>query len=620
MKAILLVALVLGLVASVLGDCYMQYPPGSNNRNREANTNRNNANHLFDSQNNGKGGYCRGPQMKYYEGSLLQVAWTSQHGCGGHPNLVCNVVLQYICGPADAPLQTRIRDGTTTDTIPETLEAVLQTDANGEATYALHETFEYYQTCEQRERNMGLFIADRKEEGGLTPGRRDARYTRQDNNVNRYGFECQEESEYYPYWAPSPWKDVAIFAHDQKFCGFYKSESENIKGRGYCEDTDNNGQTGNNEVGCTANGDTWKQAPSHGIPPPDCLTMPVNADNHLGNNMMGGFNTYEWKLPSANQEECIKSDAGCNCVLRIRYNISTGDVGPDGNNPDKGFIDSRSNDDNSPIKDDETKLQDGLGHSLALDTTQFGRTFQDRSHVFSIIKRPSSLTGKIWNLNVQGKRGNIVQAYPATEYDFVPRELHVLTGDHIHFQWTGCDKNPAGNAGEGTDQTDRSNFVQLECSECNHPATDDWIQANPGKVLFRDVEVRKRMAYLDQEKSGLCLTYEELAAKNNNNNNQIEQDVQNCMKMNAAEPYFDGGAIKMNNVGTYHYMSTRNNNFSNRSQKGIITVDNALPVWGIAIVVVGAAVFVAATAVGAATWYSRSHPHSGVANFVQRMG
>ncbi len=49
-------AILLSLLPLATADVYMHNPAGSNNRNRERNDNRNNANRLFDSQNNGKGG------------------------------------------------------------------------------------------------------------------------------------------------------------------------------------------------------------------------------------------------------------------------------------------------------------------------------------------------------------------------------------------------------------------------------------------------------------------------------------------------------------------------------------------------------------------------------------
>lgn len=106
-------------------DVYMHNPRGSNDRNCERNVNRNNGNRLFDSQNNAAGGYAcprgvgndnfqdeagqktfsvpglgtwkQNKRMYYYEGSILPIEWTNQHGCGLNSNVQCDVILQYAC-------------------------------------------------------------------------------------------------------------------------------------------------------------------------------------------------------------------------------------------------------------------------------------------------------------------------------------------------------------------------------------------------------------------------------------------------------------------------------------------------------------------------------------------
>merc|ERR1719240_2272998 len=81
----------------------------------------------------------------------------------------------------------------------------------------------------------------------------------------------------------------------------------------------------------------------------------------------------------------------------------------------------------------------------------------------------------IYNLNVKGKRGNIVQTYPATEYDFHPVDLVVGQSDLVHVQWTGNDNtnNNGNNNGEGTNDEDRHNIVQLDNSGMDVPMTSD---------------------------------------------------------------------------------------------------------------------------------------------------
>jgi hypothetical protein len=58
-------------------------------------------------------------------------------------------------------------------------------------------------------------------------------------------------------------------------------------------------------------------------------------------------------------------------------------------------------------------------------------------------------TENIYNWNMMGKRGNIVQTFPAIEYDFTPRNLQINRNDLIHIQWTGSNTHNNGGGGDG---------------------------------------------------------------------------------------------------------------------------------------------------------------------------
>eukprot|EP00042_Codosiga_hollandica_P057950 m.867356 g.867356 ORF g.867356 m.867356 type:complete len:1326 (+) comp59728_c0_seq2:80-4057(+) len=207
------------LIAWCHADIYLHNMRGSNNRLDEANRDRDNANRLFDSQNNNRGGYNVG-KLFFYEGEIVPFEWTNQHGCGNGYNK-CDLVVQVMCGP-------NVRDGATTTTIPEQPSNCANNDCNNDDRFGMHEDYDYYMNCKYRSRNAGLFTADRNLNGQT------ARFTRQNENGNRRGYECPEERDHYPYWHPSPWVDVAIFTNDPSRCDYYRNETENLVGRHYC--------------------------------------------------------------------------------------------------------------------------------------------------------------------------------------------------------------------------------------------------------------------------------------------------------------------------------------------------------------------------------------------------
>jgi hypothetical protein len=182
------------------------------------------------------------------------------------------------------------------------------------------------------------------------------------------------------------------------------------------------------------------------------------------------------------------------------------------------------------------------------------------------------------------------------EYDFAPNDISLEKDDYIHFQWVGSDRNPQrgpndAEGGPGADgnpnqnsRADRSNFVQMSHFSGNFPNTKAELATTSLFVKedgTTDWDVVYSLAYIGQTK---CKTLQQLLALNAGN--RRDNDEENCSKLSAAQtPYFDAGLVKMRKTGQATYFSTRNNNFTNREQKAIITVADRytpappLPKW-----------------------------------------
>lgn len=182
------------------------------------------------------------------------MEWTAQHECGG-PKQSCEIVIQYACEETLDPAQKfrggakpsnlgrpdpmhigAPRDGTpsssndaATDTIPDNLESAIANTAASRR-FGMQENYDYYQKAKQTSRNRGLFNADQQLR------RNSLISTRQNPNGNRHGFEVPSERDYYPYWHPNPWVDIAVLhnhATDEnseefrQWCNWYMANSQN---------------------------------------------------------------------------------------------------------------------------------------------------------------------------------------------------------------------------------------------------------------------------------------------------------------------------------------------------------------------------------------------------------
>lgn len=366
-------------------DIYMHNPRGSNNRLNENSANRRNANRVFDSQNNNRGGYNIGdkgdkaagndynkqyrmhyimsPENPTHGESFMPIEWTNQHGCGENNDTEpakcnCNIVIQMLCQPDDVTNNEMMRDGTNTGTQPyrnptknERYSSYLSRKRAPRTILALHESFDWYDKCVTRKRNRGLFTADQKLKSDASI------YTRQNPNGNRRGYECPEERDYYPYWHPTEWKDIKVLAERADRCDFYKKNSFNTATKWECVERwidtkePKHYSQHNNKMDCENKGGVWTEFHNY----LEILENVNEADCKLKNYTwgLGIFQTRKKCLVPLPPVECeassfsrvnhlgngedleplriqwkiphFPSKKSQKCVIRIRYNISTDD-------------------------------------------------------------------------------------------------------------------------------------------------------------------------------------------------------------------------------------------------------------------------------------------------------
>ena len=150
-------------------------------------------------------------------------------------------------------------------------------------------------------------------------------------------------------------------------------------------------------------------------------------------------------------------------------------------------------------------------------------------------------------------------------------------GSNTHNNGNPGGDGQTGDAGEGRGGTDRNNMVEIADPNTNYPVP--WENA----TLFRDAEVLwasfaanpSTVSSQDLATAFASSGYYHCVAAATCAAESVETKARLQQLLNNASPSFEGAILRFTKTGTYHYICSRNNNFTNRSQKGQLTVSPA---------------------------------------------
>lgn len=151
---------------------------------------------------------------------------------------------------------------------------------------------------------------------------------------------------------------------------------------------------------------------------------------------------------------------------------------------------------------------------------------------------------------------------------------HYFLGSNTHNNGNPGGDGQTGDAGEGRGGTDRHNIVQIADPNTNYPFP--WENA----TLFRDAEVLwasftndpASLSSQDLATAFASSGYYSCVAAADCGAESVETKATLQQLLNNASPSFEGAILRFTKEGTYHYICSRNNNFTNRSQKGQLNV------------------------------------------------